>query len=539
MRQRIILLSGQVCAGKTTLATMLSDRYGAFHIKTRECLRALDPDIPNERSAMQEAGEALDAKTNGAWVRNALHKRLAALKDDGDQLVVLDAVRILGQITAIREGYGAGVIHIHLEAQRSELAKRYQLRGDANLQELDDYDKVMENETERQVAELRQYADVVISTERCTEQDVLLRAASHVGVFGRTYSRMVDVIVGGQYGSEGKGQVAAYMAPEYDLLVRVGGPNAGHTVWEEPDPYTFHHLPSGTRKNAGAGLALGAGAVIRVETLLREIADCEVEADRLAIDPHAMVISDDDIAEENHFTSSMGSTGQGVGVATARRILDRSRSSDSISIAANVDELKPFVRPVRDVLDEAFGRNRAVMLEGTQGTGLSLFHGQYPYVTSRDTTVAGCLADAGISPSRVRKVLMVCRTYPIRVQSPEGGTSGPMSREIKWNTVAERSGVPIDELQRVEKTSTTKRDRRVAEFDWAQLRRSASLNAPTDIALTFMDYLSIENREANRVEQLTEESLQFVEEVERVAAAPVSLMSVRFHSRAIIDRRRW
>tara|TARA_R110002153_G_scaffold203931_1_gene356838 strand:- start:65 stop:409 length:345 start_codon:yes stop_codon:yes gene_type:complete len=114
-----------------------------------------------------------------------------------------------------------------------------------------------------------------------------------------------------------------------------------------------------------------------------------------------------------------------------------------------------------------------------------------------------------------------------------------MSREIKWNTVAERSGVPIDELQRVEKTSTTKRDRRVAEFDWAQLRRSASLNAPTDIALTFMDYLSIENREANRVEQLTEESLQFVEEVERVAAAPVSLMSVRFHSRAIIDRRRW
>lgn len=539
MRQRIILLSGQVCAGKTTLATMLSERYGAFHIKTRECLRALDASIPNERSAMQDAGESLDKQTGGGWVRSALQKRLSELRDDGDRLVVLDAVRILGQIEAIRKGYGAGVIHIHLEAQKSELAKRYRSRRDAHLKEFDDYDKVLENETERQVAQLRQYADVVISTERCTEEDVLLRAASHAGVFGRTYSRMVDVIVGGQYGSEGKGQIAAYMAPEYDLLVRVGGPNAGHTVWEDPDPYTFHHLPSGTRKNAGAALALGAGAVIRVETLLREIADCEVEADRLAIDPHAMVISDDDIANENHFTSSMGSTGQGVGAATARRILDRHRSRDLMTIAANVDELKPFVRPVCDVLDEAFGRNRAVMLEGTQGTGLSLFHGQYPYVTSRDTTVAGCLADAGISPSRVRKVLMVCRTYPIRVQSPEGGTSGPMSREIRWDTVAERSGVPIDELQKVEKTSTTKRDRRVGEFDWAQLRRSASLNAPTDIALTFMDYLSINNRKAHRVEQLNEESLQFVEEVERVAAAPVSLMSVRFHSRAIIDRRRW
>ena len=74
MRQRIILLSGQVCAGKTTLATLLSDRYGAFHIKTRECLRALNADIPNERSAMQAAGEALDVKTGGAWVRNALQK---------------------------------------------------------------------------------------------------------------------------------------------------------------------------------------------------------------------------------------------------------------------------------------------------------------------------------------------------------------------------------------------------------------------------------------------------------------------------------
>ncbi len=488
---------------------------------------------------MQAAGERLDRDTDGAWVRDALGKQLAKCDVDGDRLVVLDAVRILGQVDAIRQSYGPGVIHIHLEAPEGILASRYAQRESKGFKEFSDYRKVLENETERQVAILAKHADVVISTERCTEEDVLLRAASHIGVFGRTYTRTVDVIVGGQYGSEGKGQIAAYLASEYELLVRVGGPNAGHTVWENPDPYTFHHLPSGTRRNQDAKLAIGAGAVIRVPTLLKEIAECEVSCDRLSIDPHAAVITDEDVRAEEKYAKSMGSTGQGVGVATARRILNRNKKIGSLDIAKNILDLKPFVRPVSDVLDEAFGRNRPVMLEGTQGTGLSLYHGQYPYVTSRDTTVAGCLADAGISPSRVRKVVMVCRTYPIRVQSPPGETSGPMSREITWEVVAERSGVPLEELKRVEKTSTTRRDRRVGEFDWAQLRRSASLNAPTDIALTFVDYLSSENRSANRVEQLTQDSLQFVEEVERVAAAPVSLMSVRFHSRAFIDRRRW
>jgi adenylosuccinate synthase len=170
---------------------------------------------------------------------------------------------------------------------------------------------------------------------------------------------------------------------------------------------------------------------------------------------------------------------------------------------------------------------------------LSLHHGFYPHVTSRDTTVAGCLAEAGISPSRVRKVILVCRTYPIRVQSPKDGDSGPMSQEVDWKTIAQRSGIPLAELRRTERTSTTKRKRRVAEFDWVLLRKSASLNAPTDIALTFADYLNIANRNASRFEQLDITTIRFIEEIERVAAAPVSLISTRFHSRAIVDRRAW
>jgi adenylosuccinate synthase len=180
-----------------------------------------------------------------------------------------------------------------------------------------------------------------------------------------------------------------------------------------------------------------------------------------------------------------------------------------------------------------------VLVEGTQGAGLSLYHGQYPYVTSRDTSVGGCLSEAGISPSRVRKIVMVCRTYPIRVQNPEGGTSGDLSQEISWEIVSRRSRIKLAQLEESEKTSTTNRRRRVGEFDWALLRRASAINGPTDVALTFADYLDRRNEDARRYEQLRSETIRFIEEVERVAAAPVSLISTRFDFRSVIDRRYW
>src|SRR5690606_29410184 len=103
----------------------------------------------------------------------------------------------------------------------------------------------------------------------------------------------VDVLIGGQYGSEGKGQIAAYMAKEYDVLVRVGGPNAGHKVYAEPEPHTFHHLPSGTT-SSGADLILGPGAVLWVPGLLAEIEQYDVSRGRLHIDPSAMIIEEHD-----------------------------------------------------------------------------------------------------------------------------------------------------------------------------------------------------------------------------------------------------
>jgi adenylosuccinate synthase len=249
-----------------------------------------------------------------------------------------------------------------------------------------------------------------------------------------------------------------------------------------------------------------------------------------------MIITKQDIADEAALQKKIGSTRQGVGFATARKIRER---GGKVKLAVDYKELHPYIKDTWEQLEKAYSAGSKVLLEGTQGTGLSIHHGNYPYVTSRDTTVAGCLSEAGISPSRVRKVVMVCRTYPIRVQNPSKGTSGPMSREIKWNDVARRSGISPAKLKKTEKTSTTNRDRRVSEFDWALLRKAAALNGPTDVALTFADYLHKSNENARRFEQLHVDDIQFIEQVENVAAAPVTLISTRFDFRSIIDRRAW
>jgi len=114
-----------------------------------------------------------------------------------------------------------------------------------------------------------------------------------------------------------------------------------------------------------------------------------------------------------------------------------------------------------------------------------------------------------------------------------------MANEVTFTEIARRSRIPLKELRRTERTSTTKRKRRVAEFDWTLFRQAVSLNGPTDIVLTFADYFGIENRQARRFEQLNEDTIRFVEELERVAVAPVSLIATRFNFRSIIDRRNW
>jgi len=527
---RVIVLSGHIGAGKTTLADSLVGSYDFQLIKTRELLH--EEVGASGRLDLQAAGEKLDRRTDGAWLAQALLRKLAALEESCG--VVVDSVRIRGQIDELRRAFGSRIVHVHLLASESLRRSRYKLRGDVHA-----FGKVMANRTERQVDQLASVADIVIDTSSNTADDVATRVASRLGLYGRRAEPLVDVLVGGQYGSEGKGHVASYLARGYRYLVRVGGPNAGHKVCEEDGTiYTFHQLPSGTRRT-DAAIVLGPGAVLSVEQVLKEVRDCRIDPARLSIDPNAMVIEASDLREEaKKLVMSIGSTGQGVGIAVARKVR-RTAAHPKVRLAKDVAQFKPYLREACRIFDRAFARGEKVFVEGTQGTGLSLHHGFYPFVTSRDTTVSGCLAEAGIAPSRIRRIILVVRTYPIRVESPDGETSGPMSCEIGWPEVSRRSGVSIDDLENTERTSTTNRRRRVAEFDWSLFRRAVSLNGPTDIALTFADYLSIQNRKARRFEQLTNDTIHFVEELERVAAAHVSLITTRFHPRSIIDRRDW
>jgi len=534
LASRIILLSGPIASGKTTLGDSLVGRYGFVRLKSRELIHSLLKTQP-ERGALQLGGDALDRKTNGRWIADALVREL--LDRPADAMVLVDSVRIEKQVNAIREAFGPRVTHVHLSAPTDELARRYRQRR-REMKELSSYRQVRANLTEKNIESLARLADVVVDTHRSTPEEVVIRVAARLGLYGRSYDRLVDVLVGGQYGSEGKGQIAAYLASAYDVLVRVGGPNAGHKVYEEPQPFTFHHLPSGTRRNTQAHVVIGPGAVISVEGILDEIAKCEMSKERLSIDPQAMIIDARDVRREAALVKKIGSTGQGVGLATVRKIL-RTSASPAVRLAANVPAFREYLRETRTILDDAFAAGKRVFLEGTQGSGLSLHHGNYPHVTSRDTTVSGCLAEAGIAPTRVRRIVMVCRTYPIRVGSPKTGNSGPMTNELTLADIHRRSGISLAELEKTERTSTTNRERRIAEFDWSLLRRASSLNGPTDIALTFADYLSIKNRAARRFEQLTDPTIHFIEEIERVASAPVSLIATRFSFRSIIDRRNW
>ena len=465
------------------------------------------------------------------WIISAV--RQSASRAPARTVIVVDAVRTLEQVRELRKT-AAGtwrVLHVHLCGEASEFAARHEVLGrDRDATWL----QAMNSPAEAAVHELEAEADVVIDTTRSVPTDVAVRVAARIARRWLPTGPYVDVLVGGQWGSEGKGNLAFFIAPEYDLLVRVGAPNAGHKVrGQDGVVYTHRQLPSGTRAT-DSRLLLGAGTVIDVGTLKREITDCGVSADRLAIDPGALIIEESDVLRETGLKSAIGSTGTGGGAAVARRIMQRGVSG-AVRMAKDIPELSPYIRESASAFEEAQARGGRIFVEGTQGTGLSILHGSFPHVTSRDTTVGTLLAEVGVPPQLLRRVIVAFRAYPIRV----GGPSGPMGREITWDAVAERSGLAGAELAAAELGSVSGNPRRVAEFSWAQLRNSAYLNGATDIALTFADYIDARNRKARRFSQLTAQTVGFVNEMESVAGAPVSLISASFDGRGPIDRRRW
>lgn len=510
---------------------------GLTDISTRALILLLTgKDDTTDRKELQALGERFDRDTGGVWVREGLEKQLKQGAIDGKDGCIVDCVRTKGQIDEIRDKFGSQAVHVHITADDDVLKTRYTDRA-AKHDEGVSWEEASNNATEQGVRQLGDVADVVIDHGREDEASALVRIKAAMGMLSNTLSPQVDVIVGGQYGSEGKGQVAAYLAPEYGALLRVGGPNAGHSVLFAGKKNVFRHVPSGAATTKGIPLYIGAGAVINPEVLAEEITLCGVDPARVKIDPQAAVITPKDRAREAEIRSKMGSTASGAGEALVRKI--QARGVD-LPLARNCPDLKRYVldNAVVDELERHFRNGERVLLEGTQGTALSLHHGSYPHVTSRDTAVSGCLAEAGISPRRVDRIIMLVRSYPIRVPDAAEGTSGPMMMEIDWETVSRISGISLDELKTTELTSTTKGLRRVGQFDWALFWRSCMLNSPTDICLTFADYLP-QNSDATRFDQLNPATSRFIHQLEMVARAPVTLVSKEFGHRKMLDRRTW
>jgi len=552
MKKKVIVISGRICTWKSTLAQKLSKEYGYQLIKTSDLLMEASGEQLT-RSELQEFGDCQDSSSNYRWVHDAV---VAAVESSiNHDTFILDHIRHKGQLEYFRNQSAFDVVHIHLFAQdwflEAEFKKRQQERPDTVTGIWQDADPLFGHQDD--IIWFKRDADIRLDVTRNDAEDVFVRATAALRITPVQTRQCVDVIIGGQFGSEGKGNIAAYLSREYEVLVRVGGPNAGHTVSSETGEYTYHQLPSGS-KDCDAEILLGPGMTIDIAKLLSEIEDCGIDEQRLFIDPNAMIIEEKDKSAETNLKSDISSTGSGSGSAAARRILGR---NEKTKLARDIEELSKFVgkgvNPRGSTLKRlelAYSRNASILLEGTQGSGLSLYHGPYPYVTSRDTNVAGCLAEAGISPARVRRIILVTRSTPIRVANPEGEgrTSGDLKHETDFFEIAKSAGLDGQTLKEAEITSTTKRDRRVGWFDWELFRRSCKLNAPTDVALTFADYISENNQNARRYEQLTEETIQFIEELELVSQARVTLVNTRFptpeeHSKAdlrcVIDRRSW
>jgi adenylosuccinate synthase len=331
---------------------------------------------------------------------------------------------------------------------------------------------------------------------------------------------MLTVIVGGFFGDEGKGKIAGYLAltKKYNYAVRTGSINAGHTVVYNSKMYRLRTLSAGF-VNKSAKLLIPPGALIKLDVFFHEVEELGVRG-RVHIDYNTGVIEEDHVAREREdlVLRAIGSTFQGVGVATADRVLRKLR------VAREFDELREFLADVSFMVNEALDRGEKVLVEGTQGTYLSLYHGTYPYVTSRDTTASGILSEVGIGPKRVDNVLVVFKAYVTRV----GG--GPLEGELS-----------VEELEKrgwLERGSVTGRLRRAAPFNYKLAERAIMLNSATCIAITKIDALFPTARRVKSWDALPRETREWVEEVESKLKRPVVLIGTGEYIEDVVDRSR-
>lgn len=346
----------------------------------------------------------------------------------------------------------------------------------------------------------------------------------------------LTILVGGQFGSEGKGQIAYYLHQRqpYTYAVRVGGPNAGHTFYYPNGiKQVVQSLPCAAMD--GAIGVVGAGGLILPEVLDKELYDAwrlrGEQPARVLLDENAVIIRPAHLAtEQSGLVARIGSTGEGVGAATAAKIMrEESLTVGQLGLSKlGVDVQTPWWEGVLTKANTGLVLNLEllqspvrVMLEGTQGYGLSLHTGGfYPRCTSRQCTPQGLLSETGVNPANARltEVILVLRTFPIRV----AGNSGPLEQEITWEELQAETGgyVAAPEI-----TTVTKKVRRIGRMDWNLVDRAILECRPTGLALTFFDYLHPDAAGLTEPDALSKQHWETIQQWEGRLGVPILYLS--------------
>lgn len=332
----------------------------------------------------------------------------------------------------------------------------------------------------------------------------------------------VTVVVGGQYGSEGKGKVSLETVrrdPTAAVVVRPGGTNSGHTGFaRDGRRLVLRQIPAGAI-DGEVEVVLPAGAYVDPELLAREISLVGIDPRRVRVDPRAHVVTAEHARWEEcaGLASSIGSTGSGTGAAVIARAARYAPGLPRGLPAGECEALRPYLADTVALMRDALTRGRRIVVEGTQGLGLSPVHGDaWPKATSRDTTAAAFLSEAGLAPTDADDVALVLRTYPIRV----AGDSGPLRDEIGWSDIAHASGGPFETG---ELTSVTRKLRRVGLFESEQARRAVVVNQPHRIVLNHLDQI---DHEVARTGAVTPRAELFVREIERAIGRRVDELGI-------------
>ncbi|HEY3069074.1 MAG TPA: adenylosuccinate synthase [Gaiellaceae bacterium] len=331
------------------------------------------------------------------------------------------------------------------------------------------------------------------------------------------------VIVGAQWGDEGKGKIVDLLAESSDLVCRYqGGPNAGHTIVRDGETFKLHHVPSGILYGDKV-CVVGAGCVIEPGLLVREVDELEARgistaALRLSGNAHVIMpwhVAIDSASERRLGKLQIGTTKRGIGPAYADKaarlgirvqdlldakilrqkvetalaeknlLLERVYGVEPLEVeqlASRLEEcaqrLRPYVADTSLLVDKALRDGQRVLLEGAQGTLLDLDHGTYPFVTSSNPVAGAAATGIGIGPTRIDSVVGVAKAYVTRVGE------GPFPTEIQGPDQAR-----VRELGE-EYGTTTGRERRCGWLDLVALRYAVRVNGMTSLALTKLDVLS-------------------------------------------------